>query len=434
MSATDPPVAAHVAGSARASPADPPRADANTSPRRRCYIVDDELGIRNVFYAALGGPDMELRGFGSAQALFDAWRSEHPDLIFLDIALERSDAIDVIRALAARNYRGAVQVMSGRDPALQEHVKRVGEQHGLTMLPPLPKPFRAHHVRAMVQAYFAKLSTQDCRPGMQAPPPPAEPAAAADGLPLAEVLGNDWLRFYYQPKFDLQKRQIAGAELLARCQHPERGILLPDLFIPNADEASMRELTERALRSALEDWTAFAEAGFPIKLALNVSVNDLVKVPIHAIARELRPSDWRWPGLILELTEDQAVRDIAFTHEIATQLRIYDIALALDDFGAGYSHLSRLKELPFAEVKLDRNLVADCGEDVNNRSLCRAAIELAHQFGATVVAEGIEKPSELQALLEMGCDIGQGFVFAHALPLDRLIAMLKDLARKTAHA
>jgi len=295
-------------------------------------------------------------------------------------------------------------------------------------LPPLPKPFRAHHIRAMVQAYFAKLATQDCRPAAQAAGAAEQPSG--NGPALAEVLGNDWLRFYYQPKFHLQKRRIAGAELLARCQHPERGLLLPEMFVSNADEGSLRELAERALTTVLKDWCQFAEAGFPIKLALNVTANDLVKLPIHAMVRELRPSDLRWPGLILELTEDQVVRDIAFAHEIATQLRIYDIALALDDFGSGYSHLSRLKELPFAEVKLDRSLVADCGEDVNNRSLCRAAIELAHQFGATVVAEGIEKPSELQALLEMGCDIGQGFMFARPLPLDRLIAMLKELARK----
>jgi EAL domain-containing protein (putative c-di-GMP-specific phosphodiesterase class I) len=128
------------------------------------------------------------------------------------------------------------------------------------------------------------------------------------------------------------------------------------------------------------------------------------------------------------------VRDIALTHETATQLRIYDIVLALDDFGAGYSHLARLKELPFAELKLDRNLVADCGEDRQNASLCETAIDLAHHFGATVVAEGIEKRSELQALTAMGCDIGQGFLFAPPMPQDRLVVLLRELAQKFAVA
>ena len=175
-------------------------------------------------------------------------------------------------------------------------------------------------------------------------------------------------------------------------------------------------------------------SGPSLKLAINVSVNDLMKLPIHSLVRELRPNDARWSGLILEVTEDQAVRDIALTQEIATQLSIYDIVLALDDFGSGYSHLARLKELPFAEVKLDRNLVADCGEDRQNASLCETAIELAHHFGATVVAEGIEKRSELQALTAMGCDIGQGFLFAPPMPQDRLILLLKELAQKFAVA
>ena len=148
----------------------------------------------------------------------------------------------------------------------------------------------------------------------------------------------------------------------------------------------------------------------------------------------MRPTDRRWPGLILEVTEDQAVRDIALAQEVATQLRIYDITLALDDFGSGYSHLARLKELPFSEVKLDRNMVADCGEDGQNASLCQTAIDLAHHFGATVVAEGIEKRSELQALTAMGCDVGQGYLFAPPMPLDRLIALLQELAQKAAPA
>jgi EAL domain-containing protein (putative c-di-GMP-specific phosphodiesterase class I) len=222
--------------------------------------------------------------------------------------------------------------------------------------------------------------------------------------------------------------------VLARCRHPERGIIPPGSFLPDADDASLQQLSRLALTAALRDWSGFAQAGFPLQIAVNVTVNDLVQLPIQSMVRELRPADGRWPGLTLEVTEDQAVRDIALAQEIATQLRIYDITLALDDFGSGYAHLARLKELPFAEVKLDRSLVANCGEDSKSASLCQAAIDLAHNFGATVVAEGIEKRSELQALTTMGCDIGQGFLFAPAMPQDRLILLLKELAQKFSHA
>ena len=412
----------------RASPA--ARADATA--RRKCFIVEDEPGIRKVLYAALGGCDLELGGFGSVQELLEAWRPEHPDIIFLDIALEQSDAIDVIRELARRKFRGAVQLMSGRDRSLQDGVKRVGEQHGLTMLPPLQKPFRATQIQALVHSYFAKKAGGDG--GATAPSAGEDDFGTAFGVGLDEILRNGWLEFYYQPKLDLQRKCIVGAEVLARCRHPERGIIPPGAFLPEADQGDMHQLSRLALTAALGNWGKFAQAGFPLKLAVNVSVTDLVKLPIHTLVRELCPTDRHWPGLILEVTEDQAVRDIALTQEIATQLRIYNIALALDDFGSGYSHLARLKELPFTEVKLDRNLVADCGEDSHSASLCQTAIDLAHHFGATVVAEGIEKRSELQALTAMGCDVGQGFLFAPPMPQDKLIVLLQELAQKFAVA
>ena len=410
------------------------RGDAAMRPRttasRKCFIVDDEPVVRKAFYAALGGGDIELAGFASLQELQDGWGPEHPDIIFLDIALEHSDAIDVIRALAARNYRGAVQIMSGRDRELQDRVRHVGEQHGLIMLPALQKPFRAAQLEAVMRNHFAPALSRDRDDDL-----PAETTSESGfGFSLAEILRNGWLQFYFQPKMDLQKKCIIGAEVLARCRHAECGIILPGSFLPGADEASLQELSKLALTAGLANWQAFADAGFPLKLAVNVTVNDLMELPIHSLVRKLRPADPRWPGLILEVTEDQAVRDIARTQEIATQLRIYDITLALDDFGSGYSHLARLKELPFAEVKLDRALVANCGEDVDNASLCKTAIDLAHHFGATVVAEGIEKRSELQALIAMGCDVGQGFLIAPAMPQDRLIAVLGELAQKFAVA
>ena len=401
------------------------RASAASAQRRRCFVVEDEPAIRKVFYAALGG-DMDLGGFSSAQELLDGWQPNHPDMIFLDIALDRSDAIDVIRALATRKYRGAVQIVSGRDRILLDQVKRVGEQHGLAMLTPLQKPFRAAQLKALVQDYFAQIGSRAADA--------AAPAAMADdfglSISLDEILANGWLKLYYQPKMDLQRRCIVGAEVLARCRHPDRGMIPPGAFLPDASEESLRRLGWLELTTALESWDKFAQAGFPLKLAINVTVDDLFNLPIHALVRDLRPGDARWPGLILELTEDQAMRDIALTQEIATQLRIYDVALALDDFGSGYSHLARLKQLPFAEVKLGPTLVANCGEERHNASLCETAIDLAHHFGATVVAEGVEKRSELQALTAMGCDMGQGFLFAPPMPQDRLIVLLKEQAHK----
>jgi EAL domain-containing protein (putative c-di-GMP-specific phosphodiesterase class I) len=384
-----------------------------------CFIVDDEPGIQNILSNAAAGHGFQVKCFRSSAKALKALETVKPALLFLDVSLEGSDAIDVIRGLGDAGFRGTVQLVSGKDAVTLEEVKRVGERHSLAMLPPLQKPFRLEAARTIVREFLA-------RPVQNAEPAAAKtkPEGPVDRVDTEAMLRKNWLELWYQPKIDLKKMQFAGAEGLVRCRHPERGILSPASFLPYADENTLIRLTEMVIRTALVDWEKFAQIGFPFKLAVNIPVAALVKLPVHMIVQEHRPKNQDWPGMILEVTEDQVVSDITQVHEIATQLRIHNIMLAIDDFGTGYAHLIRLKEFPFAELKLDRSLVTNCGEDKANASLCQAAIDLAHRFGATAVAEGIETASELKALHRMGCDIGQGYLFAKPMPRDQLISSL----------
>jgi EAL domain-containing protein (putative c-di-GMP-specific phosphodiesterase class I) len=389
-----------------------------------CFIVDDEPGIQNILSNAATSHGFQVKCFRDAAKALKALETIKPALLFLDVSLEGSDAIDVIRGLGDAGFRGTVQLVSGKDAVTLEEVKRVGERHSLAMLPPLRKPFRLEAARTIVREFLAR------------PVQKVEPAAvktkqaesSVDRVDCEAMLRKNWLEVWYQPKIDLKEMRFAGAEGLVRCRHPEKGIVSPASFLPYADENSLIRLTEMVLRTALADWVKFAQIGFPFRLAINVPVNVLVKLPIHALVRELKPKSENWPGIILEITEDQVIRDIPLVHEIATQLRIHDIVLAIDDFGTGYSHLARLKELPFAELKLDRSMVTNCGEDKNNSSLCQAAIDLAHRFGTKAVAEGIESVTDLKALRQMGCDTGQGFLFAKPMPRDQLLSSLVDHA------
>ena len=120
------------------------------------------------------------------------------------------------------------------------------------------------------------------------------------------------------------------------------------------------------------------------------------------------------------------VNDVGLIHEIATQLRIYGITLAIDDFGEGYSSFARLRELPFGELKLDRGFVEGCAGDARNAGICRAIIELAHQFGVSAVAEGLEDVADIHAVRDMGCDIGQGYFFARPMPKSKFISLLGE--------
>ena len=170
----------------------------------------------------------------------------------------------------------------------------------------------------------------------------------------------------------------------------------------------------------------FDEAGFNLHLAVNVPVGVLLRMPISALVAEYRPQSEQWPGIILEVTEDQVARDIALANDIAAQLRGSGISIAIDDFGAGYSSFSSLRNLPFAELKIDRSFVRNCATDAANAAICQTAIDLAHRFGSAAAAEGVENQADLQALMVMGCDFGQGALIAPPLPKERFLDLLRQ--------
>jgi len=243
---------------------------------------------------------------------------------------------------------------------------------------------------------------------------------------IHQALREHWLEMWYQPKIDLRRKCLAGAEALARINHPTLGVLLPQSFLAGVDDDSLARLTEHALLATLRDWSTFNDAGFNLKLAINVPVSTLLRLPIPTLVKENRPQDTRWPGLVVEVTEDQIVRDMALAQEIAKQLKISGVSVAIDDFGGGYSSLASLKDLPFAELKIDHSFVKNCAVEGTNGAICQTAIDLAHRFGSVAVAEGIENVADLQALQVMRCDFGQGVLLAPPMPLQRFIALLNQ--------
>jgi EAL domain-containing protein (putative c-di-GMP-specific phosphodiesterase class I) len=247
---------------------------------------------------------------------------------------------------------------------------------------------------------------------------------------IDEALNERWLEIWYQPKIDLRRKCLAGAEALARIHHPTLGVLLPGSFLAGIDDGQLARLTEHALVSTLYDWTIFDEAGFNLHLAINVPVSALLRLPVPTLVHEYRPQSDRWPGLVVEVKEDEIVRDIALSNEIAKQLKVSGVTVAIDDFGGGYSSFASLRELPFAELKIDHSFVKGCASEGTNGAICQTAIDLAHRFGSVAVAEGIESMADLQALQVMRCDYGQGILLAPPMPKGRFIELLNSRNNK----
>jgi EAL domain-containing protein (putative c-di-GMP-specific phosphodiesterase class I)/CheY-like chemotaxis protein len=384
---------------------------------KTAFVLDDEPQVGAVVCKVLGSMGLAARAFCAPAHFFAELEGSQPDLVVLDLALKGSDAIEVIRRLEELRFTGSVMLISGRDQGTLEEVERIGAAHGLAMLPSLQKPFRAADLRK-------KLA---CEPLGGAP---AEPRAA-EGVPangrvvhLEEALERRWLEVWYQAKIDLKSMTICGAEALVRARHPKHGVVAPAEFLPPAGDPLYHPLSSFVLRCAMADWAIFADHGAALRLSVNSPVSVLHAPDFISLIRRSLPDDGRFPGLILEVTEDEIIRDAGWMHEVAAQLRLYNVSLSIDDFGSAYASLARLRDLPFVEIKLDRGFVASCADNPLNRGVCATVIDLAHRFQASLCAEGVETEENLHCLMAMGCDTAQGYLFAKPMPRDTFVQLL----------
>jgi EAL domain-containing protein (putative c-di-GMP-specific phosphodiesterase class I)/FixJ family two-component response regulator len=373
-------------------------------------IVDEESSLRHFVSLILQGRGIDTIEFADGAAFRQAKFSQAPALVFLNVSLEVQDAMQSIETLSKSGLGAAVQLMSNRGSAVLDTVRQIGEQFKMRMLPVLKKPFETSAIMSIV----SEMKLGDAH------------AATEVKLSLAEALKNSWVEFWYQPKVDLRQKQLAGAEAFARVRHPQHGVLTPGSFMPGADDASVIKLAEQALVSALLSGLNLAKFGVNLRIAVNVPVKALVKLPVEEIVRTHRPNVTDWPGLIIDVPEQQIVNEIALANELNKKFAEHQVRLAIDDFGKAHIALMKLKELPFAEMKLDRSYVAGCGTDKVHAPICKTVIDLAHSFGALAVGIGLERAADAVALVRMGCDVGQGFLFGQPMPEERFIALLKQ--------
>jgi EAL domain-containing protein (putative c-di-GMP-specific phosphodiesterase class I)/ActR/RegA family two-component response regulator len=386
---------------------------------RRAFVLDDEPKIAAVVGQVLQSSGYESQQFCEPTPFLVEVRAAPPHLIVLDLALGKSDAVEIMRHLAVLKYRGKVLLMSGRDEVMLSDMEKVGQRHGLVMLPPLQKPFRGHDLKNRIAQPVSDKAAM-------AEDSAAKTGAAKSGvaMSLRDALRNDCLELWYQPKIELKSLSVCGAEALLRARHPEHGVVAPSGLLPQAGDPLYAPLSKFVIERSISDWKRLARESRPLKLAVNIPISVAASADFISVIREHVPADPRFPGLIVEITEDEIIRDLDRIQEVATQLKLYNVRLAIDDFGSAYSSLSRLRDLPCIELKLDRSFVSGCSVDGSKMLLCSAAIDLAHGFGLTVCAEGVEDAEDLRVLIEMRCDTAQGFLFAKPLPFERFLQKL----------
>jgi diguanylate cyclase (GGDEF)-like protein len=282
--------------------------------------------------------------------------------------------------------------------------------------------------RADVAMYLAK----EAHTGRETYSPERDPYSPARLAVVGELrhgIENGELVVHYQPKADLASGRIVGAEALVRWQHPVRGLVMPDDFVPIAEHTGLlRPLTLFVLEAAIRDCRRWEEDGVVLELAVNLSVRNLLDLELpNDIARLLAQYGLPAERLELEITETTIMSDPARTLAVLARLRELGLGIAIDDFGIGHSSLAYLKRLPVNELKIDRTFVMNMATSENDHVIVRSTIELAKNLGLRVVAEGVETLAVWQQLRELGCDQAQGYFLSRPVVESALLR----LARRT---
>ncbi|MBI5613037.1 MAG: EAL domain-containing protein [Gammaproteobacteria bacterium] len=239
---------------------------------------------------------------------------------------------------------------------------------------------------------------------------------------LRSAIEEGRLLLHYQPKIELGSGIVSGVEALVRWEHPERGLVTPDEFIPLAEQSGMiNTLTERVLDAGLRQQHEWARAGIKLMLAVNLSARNLQDLQLpDKIAKLLRTWQIRPEWLELEITESAIMADPTRALKILTSLHAMGIHLSIDDYGTGYSSLAYLRRLPVNELKIDRSFVKGMTHDESNAVIVQSTIDLGHNLGLRVAAEGVENLGILELLKKLGCNAAQGYYLSQPLPANEL--------------
>ncbi len=228
---------------------------------------------------------------------------------------------------------------------------------------------------------------------------------------LRQAIIDDELLLNYQPQLDSDSGKLAGVEVLVRWQHKSHGLMPPDDFISLAEHTGLiKQLTRWVLKTALQQTAIWRQTGMEINIAVNLSAKNLLDPEFpDVIAGLLASYEFPPQELTLEITETALMADPELTGEILSRIAKMGVRFSIDDFGTGYSSLSYLKRLPVSEIKIDKSFVMEMLEDENDAVIVHATIELGHNLGLKVVAEGVEDEAVMQRLTSLGCDFLQGF-------------------------
>lgn len=371
------------------------------------------LGCHEVFEASDGAQALELLA-----------RVGTVDIALCDLQMEGMDGLEFLQRVGASGQVKSVIISSSLSADLRRAVHQMVALLGLELLGDVGKPL---HVQVLANLLRKSID----RPALTQP---SDTVTLASDKAVRQALAQQQLHAWYQPKFNLSTGEVCGVEVLCRWLHPTQGVIPPALFMPVLERCGLLdELLFTQIDQALTVQRSARDQGFALNVAFNLQALQLANAQLTATLKTLL-AQHRACGanLTFELTESGLLEAPATSLESLVRLRMMGCQLSIDDFGAGFSSLQRLCQLPFNEIKLDAEFVRNLEHEPRCRAAISSTLALGETLGMTVVIEGIETDAQRCELLALGCTQGQGYWYAQPMSGPDLLHWLqRRSARQT---
>jgi EAL domain-containing protein (putative c-di-GMP-specific phosphodiesterase class I) len=387
--------------------------------------IDDDQSICELISATAEAMGLSCTATTESAIFLDAIGPQ-TSLIMIDLKMPKVDGIELLRQLGKQQCKVAIVLISGVGHRILETARELAQAHGLSNVRHLQKPFRVAELKLLFENHEAV-------PVVPVLPPKQHSASEDFDLPIA--LEPREFVLHYQPQIDIPSCNLIGLEALVRWMHPKRGLIFPDQFIGRFEEVGLiHQLGWAVVNRGLSEIAQFADArGIAPALSLNASASSLKDltypdkmaslIAAHGIAPE---------KIVLEITESALIQDLTRTLDVLARLRMKQVQLSIDDFGTGYSMMQQLRNVPATELKIDKSFVQNMHDSPSDRVVVRKTIEIGHELGMKVVAEGVETQEQLDFLRANGCDTAQGYLFSRPLPPKELLSWLATYQPATA--
>jgi EAL domain-containing protein (putative c-di-GMP-specific phosphodiesterase class I)/ActR/RegA family two-component response regulator len=392
----------------------------------KLFIVDDDKLICNLLQTVAESIFENIVIYQDARIFLQQALNDN-DVVMLDLMMPDMDGIEVIRHLAKNQSKAALILISGYDASVLHSAEALAQDQGLLVVGNFTKPISTNDLRNLL--LNLNISSKE----QLEPKTITESKCLSEAInfaPSEEKLRNaikqGHLILHYQPQVDIKNKTLLGVEALVRWAHPKYGLIYPDKFISLAEQSGLIEqLTEEVINLAVSQSQHWQKQAMNIKISVNISAQNITSLLLPEQIGKLIQQYQLDPAMfVFEVTESALMGNITTSLDILTRLRLKGFQLSIDDFGTGFSSLSQLHKIPFTELKIDQSFVFNLVNDAESRAIVETCVMLGHKLNMEVVAEGVENKEIFECLVNMGCDIAQGYYIAKPMPADELNAWL----------